>query len=38
MIAGEFPLLGQVIRSRDGVQTAGASTGEELERVCEGPV
>lgn len=37
MVAGEFPLLGQVIRSRDGVQTAGASTGAELSRVCEGP-
>ncbi len=36
MIAGEFHLLGQVIRSRDCVQTAGASTEAELKRLCEG--
>jgi len=36
MIAGEFSLLGQVIRSRDCVQTAGASTEAQLKRVCEG--
>lgn len=36
MIAGEFQLLGQVIRSRDCVQTAGATTEAQLKRVCEG--
>lgn len=36
MIAGEFHLLGQVIRSRDCVQTAGATTEAQLKRVCEG--
>lgn len=36
MIAGEFQLLGQVIRSRDCVQTAGATTEAQLKRACEG--
>ncbi|KRG86846.1 hypothetical protein ABB33_02530 [Stenotrophomonas acidaminiphila] len=36
MIAGEFQLFGQVIRSRDCVQTAGAATEAQLKRVCEG--
>ena len=36
MIAGEFHLLGQVIRSRDCVQLAGSSTEAELQRACEG--
>jgi len=36
MIAGEFHLLGQVIRSRDCMQLAGGSTEAELQRACEG--
>jgi hypothetical protein len=36
MIAGEFKLMGQVIRSRDCMQIAGSSTEAELQRACEG--
>ncbi len=36
MIAGEFNVLGKTIRSRDCVQTTGASSEAELKRMCEG--
>lgn len=35
MIAGEFQLMGQRIRSRDCVQTS-AGREDELKRICEG--
>lgn len=36
MIAGEFNLLGKTIRSRDCVQSTGASGEAELKPLCEG--
>ncbi len=36
MIAGEFKLLGRTLRSRDCMQTIGATTEAELKRACEG--
>lgn len=36
MIAGEFNLMGRVIRSRDCMQITGSSTEADLQRACEG--
>lgn len=36
MIAGEFKLMGQTIRSRDCVQADAASSKAELESICNG--
>ncbi|WP_411850079.1 hypothetical protein ACLB90_14270 [Stenotrophomonas sp. LGBM10] len=36
MIAGEFTLFGKTIRSRDCVQSSGASSEAELKKICEG--
>ena len=36
MIAGEFNLLGTVVRSRDCVQSTGASSHAELTKLCQG--
>lgn len=36
MIAGEFHLFGKTLRSRDCVQSSGASSDAELKKICEG--